>query len=50
MRDHTLYLKDILAAIESIENFIAGLDLDTCQTDDKTTSAVVRDLEIIEKQ
>lgn len=47
MRDHTLYLKDILAAIESIESFIAGMDLDTFQTDDKTTSAVVRKLEII---
>ena len=47
MRDYTLYLKDILAAIESIERFIAGMDLDTFQTDDKTTSAVVRKLEII---
>jgi len=47
MRDHTLYLKDILAAIESIEDFIAGMDLDTFQTDDKTTSAVMRKLEII---
>jgi len=47
MRDYTLYLKDILAAIESIENFIAGMDLDTFQEDDKTTSAVMRKLEII---
>jgi uncharacterized protein with HEPN domain len=47
MRDYTLYLKDILAAIESIESFIAGMDLDTFQTDDKTTSAVIRKLEII---
>jgi uncharacterized protein with HEPN domain len=47
MRDYTLYLKDILAAIESIKSFIAGMDLDTFQTDDKTTSAVVRKLEII---
>ena len=47
MRDYTLYLKDILAAIESIESFIAGMDLDTFHTDDKTTSAVVRKLEII---
>ena len=36
MRDYTLYLKDILAAIESIESFIAGMNLDTFQTDDKT--------------
>jgi uncharacterized protein with HEPN domain len=47
MRDHTLYLKDILAAIESIESFIAGMNLDTFYTDDKTTSAVIRKLEII---
>ncbi|MCK6557653.1 DUF86 domain-containing protein [candidate division KSB1 bacterium] len=47
MRDYTLYLKDILAAIESIEGFIAGMDLDSFQTDDKTTSAVMRKLEIM---
>lgn len=47
MRDSTLYLKDILAAIESIEGFIAGMDLETFQADDKTTSAVMRKLEII---
>jgi uncharacterized protein with HEPN domain len=27
MRDYTLYLKDILAAIESIESFIVGMEL-----------------------
>jgi uncharacterized protein with HEPN domain len=47
MRDYSLYLKDILAAIESIEGFIAGMDLDTFQVDDKTNSAVIRKLEII---
>ena len=47
MRDYTLYLKDILGAIESIESFIAGMDLESFQTDDKTTSAVMRKLEII---
>ncbi len=47
MRDYTLYLKDILAAIESIECFIAGMDLETFQADDKTSSAVMRKLEII---
>lgn len=47
MRDYTLYLKDILAAIDSIEGFVAGMDLETFQTDDKTSSAVVRKLEII---
>jgi uncharacterized protein with HEPN domain len=47
MRDYGLYLKDILAAIKSIENFIAGMDLETFQVDDKTNSAVMRKLEII---
>ena len=47
MRDYSLYLKDILAAIESIEGFIARMDLDTFQDDDKTNSAVMRKLEII---
>lgn len=47
MRDYTLYLKDILAAIDSIEGFVAGMDLEAFQTDDKTSSAVVRKLEII---
>ncbi len=47
MRDYALYLKDILGAIESIERFIAGMDLEAFQTDDKTASAVMRKLEII---
>jgi len=47
MRDFTIYLKDILTAIESIEGFIAGMDLDAFESDDKTTSAVLRKLEII---
>lgn len=47
MRDHTLYLKDILAAIESIEGFVAGMGLEAFQADDKTSSAVLRKFEII---
>lgn len=47
MRDQTLYLKDILAAIESIEQFVTGMSFEAFQTDDKTLSAVVRKLEII---
>ena len=47
MRDYRLYLKDILAAIDSIEEFVAGIDLEAFQVDDKTTSAVMRKLEII---
>lgn len=47
MRDYQLYLKDILSAIDSIEEFVVGLELDTFQADDKTSSAVIRKLEII---
>jgi uncharacterized protein with HEPN domain len=47
MRDYKLYLKDIVAAIESIEGFVAGASLETFRADDKTVSAVTRKLEII---
>ena len=47
MRDYNLYLKDILAAIESIEGFVEGLDLEAFQADDKTASAVLRKFEVI---
>lgn len=47
MRDHTIYLKDILAAIDRIEEFVAGMDLEAFQADDKTSSAVLRKFEII---
>jgi uncharacterized protein with HEPN domain len=36
-----------LAAIESIEVFTAGMNLEAFQDDDKTNSAVIRKLEII---
>ncbi len=47
MRDYALYLKDILAAIESILSFLHGMDLESFQADDKTVSAVIRKLEIM---
>ena len=47
MRDYRLYLKDILAAIESIEAFVEGMDFEAFRTDDKTASAVIRKFEII---
>ncbi len=46
-RDYSLYLKDILTAFESIEDFVKGLDLEEFKADDKTLSAVIRKLEII---
>jgi len=47
MRDYKLYLTDILAAIDGIEEFTRGMNLETFQADDKTASAVMRKLEII---
>jgi len=36
MRDYRLYLDDILAAMESIDSFVTGMNLETFQSDDKT--------------
>jgi len=36
VRNYTLYLKDIVAAVESIEAFVEGMDLKAFQADDKT--------------
>lgn len=46
MRDPKLYLKDILEAIEAIENFIRGMDFETFKNDDMRASAVIRKFEI----
>jgi len=42
-----ILLKDIKMAINSIENFIDGLDFNQFKVDDKTSSAVIRKFEII---
>ncbi len=47
MRNHALYVSDMLTAIHSIEAFTVGMDFETFAADDKTTSAVVRKLEIL---
>ena len=47
MRDHRLYVKDILDSAEAIENFVEGMDFEKFKADDKTTSAVIRKFEII---
>ena len=46
-RDSRLYLDDILGAIDSIRDYILGLDYEAFQRDRKTQDAVVRNLEII---
>lgn len=47
MRDYRLFIKDIISAIESIEKFVEGMNFDEFTNDDKTSSAVIRKLEII---
>ena len=47
MRDPTLYLKDIMEAIEAIERFTEGIDFKTFSQDDMRSSAVIRKFEII---
>jgi len=42
-----IYLKDIDKAIDSITNFIKGMDFEQFKSDDKTSSAVIRKFEII---
>jgi len=46
-RNYTFYLKDILDAIESIEEFVEGMSFKEFKDDDKTSSAVLRKFEII---
>jgi len=43
----SLYLKDMLAAIDAIDEFTEGMSLEAFQADDKTVSAVIRKLEVI---
>lgn len=46
-RDYLLFLKDILGAMDAIEQFVEGMTLEDLCQDDKTASAVLRKLEII---
>ena len=46
-RDYKLFLKDILDAMEHIEEFIEDMALDELEADEKTSSAVIRKFEVI---
>ena len=46
-RNYTLYLQDILVCIEKIDEFVGNMDYEEFVEDDKTSSAVVRKLEIM---
>ena len=47
MRDYRLSLADIFAAMVQARAFIEGMDIETFVADEKTVSAVIRQLEII---
>lgn len=46
-REYTLFIKDILEAMERIEEFVGEMSFEELLADDKTQSAVVRKLEVI---
>jgi len=46
-RDYRLYLDDILEAINKIERYTEGLNLEQFMKDDKTIDAVIRNFMII---
>jgi len=46
-RDYQLFIKDIIAAMESIEGFVEGMSFEELMQDDKTASAVIRKFEIV---
>lgn len=46
-RDDTLFLKDILTACEDIQEFVKDIHFSDFVHDKKTTSAVIRQFEII---
>lgn len=46
-RHYSLFLRDIIEAMEAIEKFIEGMSFENFIQDDKTSSAVIRKFEII---
>jgi len=46
-RDYSLFLKDIIRAMEAIEKFVEGMEFEELVEDDKTSSAVIRKFEIV---
>lgn len=47
MRDISLYLKDILEAMDAIEGFVKDIDSEGFRQDEMVSSAVIRKFEII---
>ncbi|MBF0337733.1 MAG: DUF86 domain-containing protein [Nitrospirae bacterium] len=47
MRDHVLYLKDIIESIGLIEQFVADMEIEDLKKDIKTSDAVIKRFENI---
>jgi uncharacterized protein with HEPN domain len=47
IRNYELFLKDIISAMGSIEEFVRDMSFEKLAGDDKTSSAVIRKFEII---
>ncbi|HIH44671.1 MAG TPA: DUF86 domain-containing protein [Candidatus Methanoperedenaceae archaeon] len=47
IRDYRLFIKDILDSIDRIEKFVGDMDFEEFVEDDKTSTAVVKKIEII---
>lgn len=46
-RDYKLFIRDILTSIDKIENFVGKMNFDEFMKDEKTKSAVIREIEVI---
>lgn len=46
-RDYKLFIKDILVCIDRIERFVGEMSFDEFMKDEKTKSAVVREIEVM---
>lgn len=46
-RDYKLFLRDIIDAMDSIEEFLGDMNFNELSKDDKTSSAIIRKFEII---
>lgn len=47
MRDYTLYIRDVIEAMEAIEKFVKQIDIERFKKNDMISSAVIRKFEII---
>jgi uncharacterized protein with HEPN domain len=46
-RDYKLFIKDLLECINKIEDFVVEMSFDEFMKDEKTKSAVVREIEVM---